>query len=138
MANNYASRLPLDEAGNLMQEFPSPVPALAATAAVTAVSSILILNNKTTSIEVAAPNVGVALKWITTTNTNPSVIATGATNFDHVIPAGTYRRFVIPRETQGIAGPALPNSVHGLYQRLATIPLTAAVSSVLLTEYGHA
>lgn len=122
-----------------MQEMPSPVPALTTTAAVTALSSVFTLNNKTTSIEVAAPNAAVAIKWIAVGAAQTSVISSfaGAVNFDHIIPAGSYRRFVVPRETQGIAGPALPNSVHGLYQRLAAVPTTAAVSSVLVTEYGH-
>lgn len=137
MALNYATAIPTDERGNVMQEFPSPVPALATTAAVTALSSVFTLNNNTTSIEVAAPNSAVVIRWIPVGAANTSVVSSyaAAVNFDHVIPAGTYRRFVVPRETQGIAGPALANSVHGLYQRLAAVPTTAAVSSVLVTEY---
>ncbi len=137
MALNYATALPTDEKGNVMQELPSPVPALATTAAVTALSSVFTLNNNTTSIEVAAPNSAVVIKWLAINTAQTSVISSFAAgvNFDHVIPAGTYRRFVVPRETQGIAGPALANSVHGLYQRLAAVPTTAAVSSILVTEY---
>lgn len=139
MALDYANPLPIDERGNPMQELPTPVPALTTTAAVTATSSVFTLNNKTTSIEVAAPNAAVAIKWIAVNAAQTSVISSfaSAVNFDHIIPAGGYRRFVVPRETQGIAGPALPNSVHGLYQRLAAVPTTSAVSSVLVTEYGH-
>ena len=140
MASNYATPLPVDERSNVMQEFPSPVLALTTTAAVTALSSVFTLNNKTTSIEVGAPNSGVVIKWLAVGAAQTSVISSFAAgvNFDHFIPGGTYRRFVVPRETQGMAGPALPNSVHGLYQRLAAVPVTAAVSSVLIMEYGKA
>lgn len=136
MARNYANGIPVDENGNLMQGLPPPVVSRATTIMATSISSIMSFDNNSTDIEVAAPNAAVAIKWITTGNTNPSVlVAAGTANFDHVIPSGGYRKFVIPRETQGIAGPALANSVHGLFQRLAAIPLTSAVSSVLVTEY---
>ena len=137
MALNYATALPLDERGIPMQELPSPVLALATTVAVANISSVVTLNNNTTSIEVAATPLAAAIKWIPVGAAQTSVISSfaSAANFDHIVPAGTVRRFVVPRETQGIAGPALANSVHGLYQRLAVVPINAAVSSILVTEY---
>lgn len=137
MALNYANGIPVDERGNPMQGLPPPVIALATTTAVTNISSIVTLNNNTTDIEVASLNAAAAIKWIGVNAAQTSVIASslGTSNFDHVVPSGTLRKFVVPRETQGIAGPALANSVHGLYQRLAVIPISAGVSSILVTEY---
>ena len=138
MSLNYASRLPTDSSGNPMQGIPAPVPATAATVIVAGISSVVAINNNSTTIEIAATNGAVAMKWISSTAAQTSVVSSiGATaNFDHIIPAASYRRFVIPRESQGIAGPALMNSVHGLYQRLAVIPVVAgAVSSILVTEF---
>lgn len=136
MARNYASRLPIDEMNNVMQEYATPFPAVATTAAVTPISSVVTFNNNSTSIEIAAPQ-GAAIKWIGVGAAQSSVISSFAAtaNFDHIIPAGTVRRFVIPAETQGIAGPALANSVFGLYQRMAVAPIATGVSSILVTEY---
>lgn len=121
-----------------MQELPSPVIALTTTVAVTAISSVVTLNNNTTSIEISAPGTAAAIKWIGVGAAQTSVIASslGTSNFDHIVPTATTRRFVVPRETQGIAGPALANSVHGLYQRLAVVPINGtAAASILVTEY---
>lgn len=138
MAKNYANAIPFDEAGNPMQGLPPPVLAQATTVAVTNISSVVTFNNNSTDIEVFAPNKAVAIKWIGVGATQTSVISSslGTSNFDHTVPSGTYRKFVIPRETQGIAGPALANSIHGLYQRLAVIPIdSTTVASILVTEY---
>lgn len=136
MAQNYANAIPTDERGNPMQGLPPPVLAQAATAILATVSSVITFNNNSTDIEVAAPNNAVAIKWIAVGNTNPSVFSSvGGANLDHVVPAGSYRKFVIPRETAGIAGPALANSIHGLYQRMAVVPVNGVISSILVTEY---
>lgn len=121
-----------------MQGLPPPLPANTTTVAVTAISSVVTFNNNSTDIEVAAPGTAAAIKWIGVGATQTSVISSyaSAANFDHIVPAGVMRKFVIPRETQGIAGPALANSVHGLYQRLAVIPINGtAAASILVTEY---
>ena len=138
MSKNYANGLPRDRNGEVMQEFPTAKPAIVTTAAVTAISSVFTLNNNTTSIEVAATGTGAAIKWIAVGAAQTSVISSyaAAVNFDHIIPGGTVRKFVVPQETAGIAGPALANSVYGLYQRLAAVPVHGAVAaSILVTEY---
>lgn len=137
MARNYANGIPVDENGNQMQGLPPPVIAQAATAVVAVISSVITFNNNSTDIEVAALNAAAAIKWIGVGAAQTSVISSSASgnNFDHIIPSGGYRKFVIPRETQGIAGPALANSVHGLYQRLAVITTGATPASILVTEY---
>ncbi len=138
MALNYSKGSPIDKQGNAIQNNPSPFIALATTVAVTAISSVVTFNNNSTDIEVAAPGTAAAIKWIGVGAAQTSVIASslGTSNFDHIIPAGGLRRFVIPRETQGIAGPALSNSVHGTYQRLAVVPINGtAAASILVIEY---
>lgn len=137
MALNYANAVPVDERGNPMQGLPPAVIALATTTISTSISSVVTFNNNSTDIEVAAPNIAVAIKWIGVGASQTSVISSslGTANFDHTVPSGGYRKFVIPRETQGIAGPALANSVHGLYQRMAVIPINGGVASILVTEY---
>ena len=77
------------------------------------------------------------MKWIDTGSTNPSVIsiAGGTANFDHAIPTGTVRRFVIPieaRATQGASAVGI-NRGEGLYQRVAIKSI--GIASVLTTEY---
>ncbi len=137
MSLNYATPLPKDDGSTSMQEFPSPVIALATTNAVANISSIVSFNDNATSIEIMATPLAAAIKWIGVGAAQTSVISSYAAsaNYDHIIPAGVVRRFVIPRETQGIAGPAPANSIHGLYQRMAVVPIVGAVSSILVTQY---
>lgn len=137
---NYAKAIPRDTGGAPMQTFPSPRVALATTALSTGVSSLFSLNPNTTTIEVAAPTVGVAIKWIGVGAAQTSVITSiqSTANFDHVIPAATVRQFVVPKETQGkplgLAG-SQAGSIYGLYQRVAVVPVTLAIASILVTEF---
>lgn len=135
MNTTYVKPLPQDASLNSMQEFPSPIPAQAATVSENAnVSSIINLGHNTTTIEVATGGTGAAIKWITTGNTSGSVVtAASGANYDHVIPANWVRRFVVPRETvgnpQSVQG---VNRANGLYQRVAW--KTLGVASVFLSE----
>jgi len=136
--NTYAEQLPTDKNSNPLQGFPSPFPANASwTSENATTSSILNLGHDTTMVEVAAINTGVAIKWITSTNSSGSVVtAAGSANFDHVVPNATYRRFVVPRDTTLTQNPQSVQGVNraeGLYNRLAIKSL--GVSSVLTTEY---
>ena len=141
--------IPRDRANEALQEFPAPVRALASSMRENAVvSSALLMNPNATSLEIAAvANQGVAIRWVRATETpapssvfNASVIASGlGANFDHVIPAGTVRRFAIPKETGGVGPQGNVNnqlgSVYGLYQRVAIINAGTGASSVLIAEY---
>lgn len=126
--------LPKDSGSNeVLQAYPAPFLALQSrTSESAAVSSVITLTDRTTALEVTAVGGTAALKWIATTNTNPSVIAaaTGA-NYDHIIPAGTMRRFVVPQERAGIPSISGANIMNGLYQRVAYI----GVASVLTSEF---
>lgn len=129
-------RLPRDGSGDQMQEFAVPFVALTADSSENnAVSSLITLTDNTTVLEVGAVGSGAVLKWISTGNTNPSVIsAAGTANFDNFIAPNTVRRFAIPIESfvaqSSIVG---LNKQYGLYNRVAVKSVGA--SSVLTTQY---
>lgn len=102
-----------------------------------AASSVISLTHDTTAIEIAAQGNPVVMRWVATTDTQASVVAiAGSTaNFDHVIPANTVRRFVVPIEVgTGTSSVQGANREYGLYQRVAYA--TQGIASVALTEYG--
>jgi len=118
-----------------MQEFPAPVLALQRFSDENAaVSSVISLTDRTVQIEVAAVGSTGFLKWIPTTDTQASVVV-GAVNpnYDHVIPAGTLRRFVVPQETQGVSSISGANVMNGLYRRVAY--MSGGIGSILASEY---
>ena len=140
---NYAKNIPRDTGGAGMTDFPAPVISQTRYHNENAVaSSVISLNPNTTQIEVGVfGGQGAVIRWVPITETaaaagaKASVIASGlGANFDHFIPAGTYRQFVVPKETQGsYAGQV--GSVNGLYQRVARINGGGTASSVLLSEF---
>lgn len=138
MSLQYAPRLPIDGTGQAMQEFPSPKKALARYGGENSVnSSVISVSHDTTAIEVAAVGGAAVLRWVSTTDTIASVISiAGATaNFDHVIPSGTVRKFVIPIESAGLGQSSVvgANRLNGLYQRVAV--KSVGVASVLTVEF---
>lgn|SRR3990167_2441399 len=137
MNSQYVTPLPQDGSGNSMQEFPSPKRPLARITSENAtVSSVISLTHDTTSIEIAAIGGTASMRWVTTGDTQASIvtIAGSTSNFDHVITTGTVRRFVVPRESapnpQSVQG---VNRLNGLYQRVAY--KTAGIASVMLGEF---
>lgn len=140
----YARNQPVDESLNPIQNAPAPVTALRSWSVDNAaVSSVITLHPNTTRLEIGAGGVtgskGVVIKWIPVTDTTlASVVSSGLgiANFDHWIPDGTTRWFVVPKETAGT--PLNPNvqkgSVYGLYQRVAWIN-KSGVSSIIANEY---
>lgn len=132
----YANAVPNDVYGNPIQGAGIPVTAIATIVSENAVvSSVITVNDNTTDIEVTAVGSTGFLKWITRASTNPSVIAAaGTANFDVVIPSGTARRLVIPRETGGAGASVVgANIQNGLYNRYAYI--TAGIGSILSNQY---
>jgi len=102
-------------------------------------SSVITLTQDTTAIEIGVGGTPAVMRWVTTADTQASIIAVaGATaNFDHIIPANTVRRFVVPIEAQvaqGYSSVQGANRENGLYQRVAI--KTQGIASVLLSEYG--
>ena len=136
----YARALAIDESMNPLQNAASPIVALKSWTIENGVtSSVINLNPNTTRLEVGAfGGQGVVIKWVPTTDsTSASVVSSGVANFDNFIPAGTYRQFVVPRETQG--SPTNLNvqigSIYGLYQRVAWINAGITASSIIANEY---
>lgn len=140
---NYAKSLPKDQSGDAMQEYPAPYPALVSWQRENAVaSSVISLNPNTQALEIGASGgQGIVIRWVPLTETagvSPfsSVIASGLTaNFTHFVPPATYRRFIVPRETQGQLAGGQIGSVNGLYQRVAWINAGPTASSILANEY---
>lgn len=146
MATNPYKNLPVDKMGQPMQEFPAPYLANARYVNENGVaSSVITVNDKTTSLEITANGGAAIMRWVPRTETagvSPfgSVIGVaGATaNYDHVIPANTMRRFAIPIEVQYTAPSSMvgANTMNGLYQRFAIKSATLlGLSSVLTSEF---
>lgn len=142
MATNFGQGRSTDGERTTIVEAPSPVLAKARYTVENGVaSSVISLNPNTTSLEIGAfGGQGVVIKWIPVTDvTQASVISSGLAlaNFDHWIPEGTYRQFVVPKETQGTplnAGAQL-GSIAGLYQRVAWVNKGATASSIIASEF---
>lgn len=123
------------KSGEALQNYPAPIIAIQSRTSENAiVSSAISLSDRTTAIEVTAVGGTVALKWIPVSSTNPSVF-TGAANanYDHIIPSGTLRRFVVPQETIGVASISGANIQNGLYRRVAY--MASGIASVLSSEF---
>lgn len=143
---NYARGIPMGN--NQMPASYIAPPAVAAVAtkikdSATTTSSILILTQNTTAIEVTASGGPAYIKWLTqavvdSSVAGTSVIATGATaNFDHSIPAASYRRFVVPIASnvpQGYSSQVGANRENGLYPNVAYVGV--ATSIIAINEYG--
>lgn len=126
--------LPRDSGGAGMQEFPTPFKAIVTRVRETAlVSSVITLDDNTSTIEIAATNGPAFIRWIATGDTAGSVIsAAGTANFDNAIAKDTVRRFAVPIE-KFVAQTSVVglNKQYGLYNRVAIIGL----ASVASTEY---
>lgn len=136
---NYAKGQPMGNNQIPMFDAPPAVRAIARSVSENAtVSSVLSLTHDTTAIEIGTGGTAAVMRWVATSDTQASIVAiAGATaNLDHVIPANTVRRFVVPIEsnpdsTSSVQG---ANRLNGLYQRVAI--KTQGVASVLVSEYG--
>ncbi len=137
--------LPRDKDNAALQEFPAPIKAKQAWLSENATaSSILLLSHDTTHLEVTAIGIGsvaAAIRWIgpsgqaSVAGASSVVAIAGATaNFDHIIPAGTMRRFAIPIESNPDSRSVMGvNRARGLYQRVAW--KTLGIASVAANEY---
>ena len=138
---NYSKGQPLGD--NNVPQFLSPAPIKALEQYVLengTASSVITLTQNTTAVEIATGGTAAVMAWIATTDTTASVIAIAGTtaNYDHVIPANTVRRFVVPIEaqsnSQGYSSMVGDNRAYGLYQRVAI--KSQGIGSVLTSEYG--
>lgn len=137
MATDYSGGPPIGRNSHPIQGSPFPARALAryvnenATA-----SSVMTLTDDTTAVEIAAGGATAAMRWVTSGDTTASVVAiAGSTsNFDHVIPANTVRRFVVPIELSTRQASTVGMNVqNGLFKRVAF--KSQGIGSVLLSEH---
>lgn len=143
MAKNYAAGTPVGDNQMPIYGSPAPFKAVARYAKENAtVSSVVTLTQDTTAIEVATAGLPGIIRWVPTTDTEASVFANASIqSFDHVIPANTVRRFVVPIEsgTNTTFGATITsvqgqNREYGLFRRLAFA--STGVSSVYVAEYS--
>lgn len=135
MSLNYAKRLAVDTGGHDLQEFTIPYVAIQTDISENnTVSSVVTLNDNTSSIEIHATGTGAVAKWIATTNTNPSVISAATTaNYDIAIPPNYFRRLTVPQESIGVPSIVGINKQAGGYLRLAV--KSVGVGSVATIQY---
>lgn len=146
MAKNYAMGSPMgNNQVNFTTEAPPAIKAIATTVrdAISPASSITTLTVNTTAIEVLASGGTGYIRWMSQTLVDSSVagtsiLATGAANFDHAIPANTVRRFVVPisiqNNSEGYGSAVGANTANGLFRNVAT---TGTLTSILaITQYG--
>lgn len=142
MAINYAKDQAMDKQGNVMEDYGLPYKALARYASNNATaSSVITLNDGTTTVDIYAAGQSVAIRWVPASETasvSPfaSVITApgGTANFDYVIPQNYYRRFVVPIEGQGVSSIVGIGVQAGTYRRLAVIS-AGTVSSIMVSEF---
>ena len=136
MAGNPYQKMPIARNQVEMQGYNVNGSVLQTVMGAAGASSVITFTDNSTVVEIAA--IGsqggyAAMRWIASTNTNPSVIATaGTANFDHIIPAGTVQKFAIPFDPTigGVASIVGLNKQAGLFNRMAiTGPATASIMS---------
>lgn len=147
MAKNYAMGSPMgNNQVNFTTEAPPAIKAIGTTVrdTLSPVSSITTLGPNTTAIEVVAAGGTAFIAWLSQSTVDSSVagtsvIATGTgANYDHAIPAGTMRRFVVPISVQNNSegyGSAVGAAVaNGLFRNVAT---RGTLTSIIgITQYG--
>lgn len=146
---NYAKGKPVGNNQIPFYDSPPPVLAIARTIKETGVgtSSILVLTDDTTAIEVVAMGGTAFIKWLAQSTVDGSVagssiIATGATaNYDHAIPNATVKRFVVPiSASNNVTVGAVSTSMVGanvenrLFKNVAFVGTAASVIGI--TQYG--
>ena len=141
---NYAPNTPRDKDSAPKDGYPPAKVALATTHKENAsASSILLLNQNTTEVEIAAPGTGAVGKWLSLATIDSSVAGTsvisgaaGGPNFDFVVSQNTQRRFVVPVVAQVLNfGAAV--SASSMYGLAAGVALKSLVgnTSVLTVEF---
>lgn len=140
--SNWAKKQPIDQGNIPIMNCPAPYVSNKQYNLTNAVaSSVVSLHPNTSRIEVGAfGGQGVVIRWIPIAETalvSPfaSVVSSGlGANYDHYVPPGTYREFVVPKETGGSPNGQI-GSVYGLYQRVAWVNAGITASSVISSEF---
>lgn len=131
--------IPHDSMGTDLQEFAVPYPALVITNSENnTTSSLITLNDNTTSLEVHAVGGAAAIRWVSASTVsglgNTSVVSAAAgANFDGMIPANYFRRFAVPQATIGINSVVGLNKQAGLYNAVAV--KSVGIASVATLQF---
>jgi len=148
---NYAAGMPVgDNQMPISQNTPAPYKAIATLTKDSGnnVSSILVLTDNTTAIEVSAAGAPAYIRWLSqslvdSSVAGTSVLATGAANYDHIVPAASVRRFVVPvstdtNKTVGATATSVvgQNVEYGLFKNVGLIGTGAITSIISVTQYG--
>jgi len=139
MSKDIAAPLPIDKRGTPYQTATPQASAIARYMTENAsASSVITVTQDTTAIEIAAVGAPVFMRWVASTDTQASVIGVaGSPNFDHVVPANSWRRFVLPIDNT--LGTPAQNSLMGanfanqLYRRFAW--KTTPAASIFGSEF---
>lgn len=137
------SQQPIDRNGNQIEpEQAVAFPAITQATSGALVSSMVVLDGRATTVEIATTGGAAGLKWwgsvIGSDNIHPSMTTS---NYDNVIPANWIRRFAIP---QSVIGVATVGSIvggygkqNGLYHQFTVIPLGAGAlaTSIFTSQY---
>lgn len=140
MAKNYAAGFAIANNQYPRTDAQVPYKAIAANVGENATaSSVITMSDNTTSLEIAAQGAPAIMRWVLAGDTQASVVAAAVgSNYDHVIPSGTVRRFILPIEVQnnaqGYSSVVGQRVAYGLFARVAV--KAQGVGSVLTTEYG--
>ena len=141
---NYAKGKPMGNNQVPFYDSPPAIKAIVATIRDTTatVSSILVLNQNSTAVEVASTGGPSYIKWLSQDTVDSSVagtsvITTGVASFDHCIPNATVKRFVIPISLQASGQTSMQgaNRDNGLFSHMAMAGGTGA-SVIAITQYG--
>lgn len=100
-------------------------------------SSVITLTENTTAIEIGAGGSAVLMRWVYIADAETAATSVLATNWDHVIPADTVRRFVVPIEgnfSEGYGSMVGANRANALFRRVAY--KNTSIGSVFASEYG--
>lgn len=139
--SNYSPTIPRDKFNTPKVTYgPAKVSLASENREATVVSSILLLNNQTTELEIT-PTTTTAFKWLSRAVIDSSVAGTsvitaaGTSNFDFVVPGNETRRVVVPavvapNETSVAAARDLFGLATGLASK--TVVTTGSVLTVQL------
>lgn len=139
---NYAKNIPRDVGGSPMDGYPAASRANVTRMSENCVaSSVVTLHHDTSTLEIGAfGGQGLVFRWVPVGETaavapRASCVSSGASaNYDHYIPSGNVRRFVVPKESAGLTAGNV-GSINGLYNRVAYINAGPTAASIMYMEY---
>lgn len=136
-------KIPLDVNRTAMQNFTGVASLLAVYSSENAaVSSVITLTQDTSSIEISAVGGPAVMRWVRNDSGSGAptsvVSAASGANFDHVIPSGDVKKFVVPNDQS--LPPVQAGSVQGTNRQYGLMRRVAyksvGVASIMVNEFG--